>query len=325
MNAEEGEKSGGGEGAKGNAELAKLLLDEPSLQVQPCLAVAIGLNEAIALQQLHWVLQNPAMGKVVDGRKYVYMSLSDWRQGHFPFWSEATVQRTFASLEAKRLVKSRDDLNAVPYDRTKWYSVDLDEVRELEESFDQNERIVEHRKMKNGHRKVKDASAQDEPTIPDASLPDSSTSDTSTRGGAKPTSPRPRAVEVYRQERNLYPEESLWKTIGELVGDDPADIEFWRRVVHGCALCGYSPKNLDAALDYYERRQIPTTKPKTNGRGVPDLVPIVAGTAEERRADFTDAQWRRLNPLTRRAIISREAGRDFEQVQDDPEYDSACG
>jgi hypothetical protein len=156
--------------------------------------VAIGLNQAIALQQLHWVLQNPTMGKVVDGRRYVYMSLSDRRQGHFPFWSEATIQRTFANLVQAGLVLARDDLNSLSFDRTKWYSVNLDKVRELEGSFDENGRIVEHRKMKNAHRKMKNASSQLEPTIPYTSLPETS----SERSGATnaPLSPQANMPDV---------------------------------------------------------------------------------------------------------------------------------
>lgn len=40
-----------------------LLIEEPPLQILPSLAAAIGLNEAIVLQQLYWLLQQPNNGK----------------------------------------------------------------------------------------------------------------------------------------------------------------------------------------------------------------------------------------------------------------------
>lgn len=164
------------------------------MQVLPCLATQIGLNEAIVLQQLHWVLQNPAMGKVVDGNKYVYMSYSEWRVSHFPFWSEATIQRAFNSLEESKLVVSRNDLNKAHFDRTKWYSIDQDKVKSLEEDVAKNEKVKEHNrvidehsKMKDGRSKMKNASSQDDGTIPDASLPDASPDTFSPDGENTPT------------------------------------------------------------------------------------------------------------------------------------------
>ncbi len=157
--------------------MSKLLLDEAPLQIQASLATAIGLNEAIALQQLHWVLQNPKMGKEVGGIHYVYMSIQDWRKGHFPFWSGATIQRTFDNLEKMAIIKSRGDLNSAHFDRTKWYAIDYAGFAEIEKSFIDNKRVIEYRKMKNGHRKMNNALSQDEMTIPQSSSQSSEISD----------------------------------------------------------------------------------------------------------------------------------------------------
>lgn len=175
--------------------MAKLLLDERPLQVLPGLACAVGLNEAMVLQQLHWIRQNPAMGKEVDGKKWIRMTYKEWRVGHFPFWSEATIQRAFESLEGREIVLSRDDLNHLSFDRTKWYAIDDDAVQRVEESFEKNERIVEHSKMIDAHRKMKNASSQNETTIPDTSSTQNSVADKQSDTAAAPA-----AFEKIRRE-----------------------------------------------------------------------------------------------------------------------------
>ena len=49
---------------------SKLLIDEQPLQVLPSLACAIGLNEAMVLQQLHWRLRYSK--KQVNGLFWVF-------------------------------------------------------------------------------------------------------------------------------------------------------------------------------------------------------------------------------------------------------------
>jgi DNA-binding transcriptional ArsR family regulator len=78
----------------------KLLIEEPPLQVLPTLAQKIGLNEAIVLQQLHY------LGRRSDDERWVAMSVPEWERV-FKFWGEATIKRTFAALRAAGLVDRR--------------------------------------------------------------------------------------------------------------------------------------------------------------------------------------------------------------------------
>jgi hypothetical protein len=78
--------------------MSKLLIDEPPLQVLPSLALAIGLNEAIFLQQLHYWLQRSEHQHA--GQRWVYNTLEGWHE-QFPFWSMSTVRRTIRSLKAQ--------------------------------------------------------------------------------------------------------------------------------------------------------------------------------------------------------------------------------
>ena len=103
-----------------------LLINEDPLQVLPSLAVAIGLNEAIALQQLHYWLRK-SKNLRDDGRKWVYNSYGEWAE-NFPFWSERTIQRAFLELEKRKLI-----IVDTPggRDRRKWYTIDYDRVNGL--------------------------------------------------------------------------------------------------------------------------------------------------------------------------------------------------
>lgn len=70
--------------------MSRLLIHDYPLMVSPRLAVAIGLNEAIVLQQLHYWLGTA--GKERDGKRWIYNTQVEW-QAQFPFWSLNTVRR----------------------------------------------------------------------------------------------------------------------------------------------------------------------------------------------------------------------------------------
>ncbi|MCZ2256955.1 hypothetical protein [Sporosarcina sp. G11-34] len=60
-----------------------LLINESPLQVQPSLAMKVGLNEAILLQQLHF--RSLISKDVRDGHKWVYKTYNEWKYQEFPF------------------------------------------------------------------------------------------------------------------------------------------------------------------------------------------------------------------------------------------------
>lgn len=105
--------------------MAKLLIDEYPLMVLPSLAKMIGLNEAIALQQVHYWLNNAKGGVVIDGVRWVYNTYEEWQSDNFPFWSVRTVTRVFTSLETMELLLS---MQKASYDRKKYYRVHYDKL-----------------------------------------------------------------------------------------------------------------------------------------------------------------------------------------------------
>lgn len=114
--------------------LGKLLIDDQPLQVLPELAKAIGLNEAIFVQQLHYFL-NISKHKYED-RTWIYNTIDEWCE-IFPFWSKKTIQRTIKRLEEMGLILSTNKLNKMKMDKTKWYSIAYEKIEELTSQNDQ--------------------------------------------------------------------------------------------------------------------------------------------------------------------------------------------
>lgn len=108
--------------------MSPLLIPEPPLQVLPSLAVAIGLNEAIVLQQIHYWAERSTT--VIDGHRWVYNTVAQWRV-QFPFWSDDTISRTIKSLRERGIVIARH-LSENAFDRTLYYRVDYPKMDELQ-------------------------------------------------------------------------------------------------------------------------------------------------------------------------------------------------
>jgi len=87
--------------------------------VLPSLALAIGLNEAIVLQQIHYWLQRSR--HTHDDRKWIYNTFEEW-QAQFPWWSLRTVKTIIGNLERENLLIV-GNYNTVATDRTKWYAI----------------------------------------------------------------------------------------------------------------------------------------------------------------------------------------------------------
>lgn len=100
--------------------MSRLLINEPPLQVLPSLAIELGLNEAIMLQQIHYWLINSS--HEFEGVKWFYKTLEDW-QTEFPFWSTMTIRRTLTNLEKQKVIRI-GNFNKKKFDKTKWYTIE---------------------------------------------------------------------------------------------------------------------------------------------------------------------------------------------------------
>ncbi len=108
--------------------MSKLLINEVPLICLPSLTVRIGLNEALFIQQLHYLVDRSK--NIIDGRQCVYNTMADWPK-QFTFWSQKTLARTISNLEKQKLIISCN-YNQKGYDRTKWYTIDYGTLEWLE-------------------------------------------------------------------------------------------------------------------------------------------------------------------------------------------------
>lgn len=104
---------------------SKLLIDEDPILILPSLAVLIGLNESVFVQQLHYwtrIAEKTNSGKVVNGRRWVYKTLAEWRAENFPFWSERTIQTIVSNLRRIGAIDAEPLAND-SRDRTNFYAI----------------------------------------------------------------------------------------------------------------------------------------------------------------------------------------------------------
>jgi len=83
-----------------------LLINEFPLQVLPSLAEAIGLNEAIVLQRVHYRLNKKSNRSFFDQKYWIHNTYEQWRR-QFSFWSLRTIRRTIINLEKLGILVSR--------------------------------------------------------------------------------------------------------------------------------------------------------------------------------------------------------------------------
>lgn len=144
---------------------SNLLIADRPLLVLPRLVAFVGLNEAIVLQQVRYWLSDDLHPQVRDGRRWVYNSYEGWQERNFPFWSVATVKRTFASLERQGLLLSAN-YNKSGRDHTKWYTVEFDRLLELDQLYRAAHGQARHHQGRGGRA----ARTPDTPSLPATDL-----------------------------------------------------------------------------------------------------------------------------------------------------------
>ena len=109
----------------------KLLIEDYPILVLPQLAVKIGLNEAIVLQQIqYWIKKYEKDPQhLLEGNIWIWNTIETWNE-QFPFWSISTIKRIFKFLEEKKLIVAFQ-MNAVKHDHTKWYRIDYNSLESL--------------------------------------------------------------------------------------------------------------------------------------------------------------------------------------------------
>lgn len=89
-------------------------------------AVEYGVDKAILIQHIRfWCNQNAGKADSIhDGRVWMYQSVEDMHK-HYPYWSTHKLHRLLKSMENEGIIVS-GNYNKIGYDRTKWYSLNID-------------------------------------------------------------------------------------------------------------------------------------------------------------------------------------------------------
>ena len=95
--------------------------------VQTSVAMVLGLNAALFLQQLNFRLRTPS--HVVEGVAWYEASYASLQAVDFPFWSEKTIARITRRLEKRGIITARP-MSRNTYDRTKWYTINDEKLAE---------------------------------------------------------------------------------------------------------------------------------------------------------------------------------------------------
>ncbi|MDC9614919.1 conserved phage C-terminal domain-containing protein [Xenorhabdus khoisanae] len=104
--------------------MSLLLLKNRPLVVIPELAMRLGLNEAIILQQIQYWLTETSSGVEVNGRRWIYNTVEKWQE-QFPFLSGSTIKRALGNLK-KLGVLQIEQINKSSHDRTNYYAINYD-------------------------------------------------------------------------------------------------------------------------------------------------------------------------------------------------------
>lgn len=116
------------------------LVDGDSIPLSPDLAAELGVNHAIVLQQLHFLLTITQKSKTnynrVDGHWWVYNSYPQWRRDYFKWLSESAIKSIFRDLEERKLIITRQGVKSA-FDRKKWYRIDYTQLEMLIASMGQ--------------------------------------------------------------------------------------------------------------------------------------------------------------------------------------------
>jgi hypothetical protein len=256
---------------------SSLLIDEPPLMVLPSLAKALGLNEAIFVQQLHWLLQHS--GKKVKGQEgvWVYNTFSEWQE-RFTFWSESTIKRVVTELKKAGILRV-GRFNRMQLDQTRWYSLDYEALNKKTPigsdwhdglgqvdtmTLGQSDPMLP--KSKTTNQRTKTEAANDTPPAPAPTpepLPLTEKAVTAPPSSAPPPKPAEHPyVQAYREVFQRYPPKAQMARIAKMAVTPPGTEQF-KCACESWLMKGFRPTNIDGILEWY-RDGVPSYQ---NGKG----------------------------------------------------------
>ena len=101
-----------------------LLIAENPMMVLPTLAERVGVEEAVFVQQIHFL--NLHSKNVKDGHRWVYNTYEEWLEIFKFFRNADKIKRIVNRLEKLGLLVTTTKYNSLKIDRRKWYRVNYE-------------------------------------------------------------------------------------------------------------------------------------------------------------------------------------------------------
>ena len=103
--------------------MSKVLFNRKPITIDIDFATAVGLNEAIVLQQIHyWIVKNKEEGRnLKEGRFWTYNSIEEWHK-KIPFLKKDAVRKSLEKLRKLEILLV-GNYNKSRVDRTLWYTI----------------------------------------------------------------------------------------------------------------------------------------------------------------------------------------------------------
>lgn len=243
--------------------MSKLILDSYPLVIIPELAIKIGLNEAIVLQQIHyWLEINKKAGKNhYEGRYWVYNTYEGWQE-QFPWWSVSTIKRILISLQKGYEKKEglhkytipplliSGNFNRLRIDQTKWYTINYENLEKISNfplgQFDPMDRSIWTNGQVNLSRPIPETTTE---TTAEITFLDHSTSAVA-EGGHLPYSiyslpPEEKRLYTFEEYLEVYSNEEVNTEAVEAVRYFIDSFRRYKNKKH----CRYSPKKWKEILE----------------------------------------------------------------------------
>lgn len=126
----------------------KLLVDGRQLFLSQELAIRIGIEEALFLQQLYYRLETQGVEK--EGHIWYRQTYQGWAK-QCPQWNIRKIKRLVMKLERYQIIISSNKFNSFKTDRSKWYRIDYGKIDQIvhtevytqEELFPEEENLSE--------------------------------------------------------------------------------------------------------------------------------------------------------------------------------------
>ncbi|MFS0876089.1 conserved phage C-terminal domain-containing protein [Solibacillus isronensis] len=130
----------------------KLLVDGRQLFLSQDLAIRIGIEEALFLQQLYYRLETQGVEK--EGHTWYRQTYQGWAK-QCPQWNIRKIKRLVMKLESYQIIISSNKFNSFKTDRSKWYRIDYRKIDQIVQSevFTQEELFPEEENLSENNAK----------------------------------------------------------------------------------------------------------------------------------------------------------------------------